>query len=264
MISRQAVGKTGQMQIIATNIDFGLVIQAVDRDFNINRMERYLTICYDSKVTPIIVLSKIDLISDSELESIKNQIAERIKNIQVISISNETGFGHADLKSIIYTGKTYCLLGSSGVGKSSLLNMLTGRNLMQTGTISSSNNKGRHITSHRELVVLESGGIFIDNPGMREVGLTDSSEGLEITFDDINSLAYDCKFKDCTHTSEKGCAILEAIDEGRVDQDSYFNFQKLQKEQMHYESTVLEKKKKDKDLGKIIKTFKKNRNQNKY
>lgn len=263
IIERKAVGTSGRVQIIATNIDFGLIVQAVGRDFNLNRLERYLTICNASKVEPLVVLSKIDLINESELESIKDQINHRIKELTIIPVSNQTK-GYDELAPFIKKGKTYCLLGSSGVGKSTLLNNLSGKEQMKTGEISSSVNKGRHITSHRELIVLDNGGILIDNPGMREVGIADTTGGLEITFDTIIEYAQNCRFKDCTHTHEKGCGILAAVENGEIDEDSYFNFRKMEKEKMHFESDVQERKKKDKDIGKMIKRIQKQRKKNKF
>ena len=264
IIERQAVGKSGQTQIIATNIDYGLIVQSVNRDFSINRLERYLTICNASNVAPIIILSKIDLIDEPALSTLLSQIEERVKAIPIIPISNQSHMGLDKLATLFEKGKTYCLLGSSGVGKSTLLNNMTGAAVMDTGAISESIDRGKHITSHRELIVLENGGILIDNPGMREVGIADSTMGLEVTFDAIVKLSQSCKFKDCTHTNEKGCAILEAIETEELDTDSYENFQKLQKEKTHYESSTIEKRRKDKDLGKLIKSVKKDRKRNKY
>lgn len=262
IISRQAVSQFGEVQIIATNIDYAFLIQAVDRDFNINRLERYLTICYSSDVSPIIVLSKTDLIDEQRMNGILNDIKLRIKNVPVIAISNETQNGYEAIKKTIEKGKTYCMLGSSGVGKSTLLNNLSGRTIMRTDTISQSTNKGRHVTSHREFIILENGGILVDNPGMREVGIADTTCGLEITFDKIVSLSQNCKFKDCTHTRETGCSILEAVEKGDIDKNSYENYLKLEREKAHFELTVVEKRKKDKELGKIIKNYKKDMNKN--
>jgi len=259
VIERLAVGKYAKKQIIASNIDYALIVQAVDRDFNINRIERYLTICNIAGVKPIIILSKIDLISPSCLADFQNEVRERIKSIQVISISNKTNIGYDELTSMIEKGKTYCLLGSSGVGKSTLLNNISGKELMKTGTISMSTKKGRHITSHRELVVLKMGGILIDNPGMREVGITDSESGMENTFDSIIKLSENCKFRDCTHIHEKNCAVKMAVESGELDRKSYENFLKLEKEKAHFESTTLDRRKKDKNFGKMIKNFKKNK-----
>lgn len=263
-ISRQAVGQFGEIQIIATNIDYALLVQAVDRDFNINRLERYLTICYSSKVSPIIVLTKTDLINEQAKAEIIESINQRIKNIPVFAISNETQDGYEALKMIIDKGKTFCMLGSSGVGKSTLLNNLSGRTVMRTDSISRSTSKGRHITSHRELIVLENGGILVDNPGMREVGIIDTANGLETTFEKFFSLTQNCKFKDCSHTNEIGCAVLEAVEKGELDKSSYENFLKIEREKSYFESSVVERRKKDKDFGKMIKNYKKEMNKNEY
>lgn len=256
IIKRPAVGKQGEIQVIATNIDFALLIQAVDRDFNINRLERYLTICYSSKVSPIIVLTKADLTNEQKITEIIDSIKQRIKDVPVISVSNRTQDGYEVLKNTIEKGKTYCLLGSSGVGKSTLMNNLSGKSIMRTDTISQRTNKGRHVTSHRELVILETGGILVDNPGMREVGIVDSTKGLETTFDKIVHLSLNCRFKDCTHIKELGCAVLEAIEKGEIDKASYENYLKMERERAHFESTAEEKRKKDKAFGKMINNYK--------
>lgn len=257
IIKRQAVGQVGEVQVIATNIDYAFVVQSVDRDFNINRLERYLTICNSSKVSPIIVLTKIDLIDEQHLSEIVENLIIRIKDVPVISISNESQDGVDAIKAILEKGKTYCMLGSSGVGKPTLINNLSGRSVMKTGTISQSTNRGRHITSHRELVRLENGAILVDNPGMREVGIADAATGLEITFDRITTLSKNCRFKDCTHTTEIGCSVLEAVEKGEIDKASYENYLKMEREKSHFESTVAERRKKDKEFGKFMKNYKK-------
>ncbi|WP_026898826.1 ribosome small subunit-dependent GTPase A [Daejeonella oryzae] len=263
VISRKAVGKFGEIQIIATNIDYALLVQAADRDFNINRLERYLTICNSSKVSPIIVLTKIDLIDEPLTVEILEKIKARINNVPIIAISNESQEGYDQLKAIIEKGKTYCMLGSSGVGKSTLLNNLSRKAVMRTDTISQSTNKGKHVTSHRELIILDNGGILIDNPGMRDVGIADSTSGLEITFDKITRLAQHCKFKDCTHTNEEGCAIIEAVVKEEIDRGSYENYLKLEREKSHFESSLVERRKKEKAFGKMVKNYKKNINKKK-
>ncbi|MBK8698544.1 MAG: ribosome small subunit-dependent GTPase A [Saprospiraceae bacterium] len=257
IIKRQAVGHSGEIQIIATNIDFALLVQAVDRDFNINRLERYLTICNASKVEPVIVLNKTDLIDEVRVKEIVAAISARIKNVPIIPISNETKNGYDGLLSLMEKGKTYCMLGSSGVGKSTLLNNLADKPIMKTDSISLSTNKGKHVTSHRELMVLKNGGILIDNPGMREVGIADTSGGLETTFDVIGSLSKNCKFSDCTHTKEMGCAVIRALENGEVDKSSYENYLKMERERAHFETTIAEKRKKDKHFGKMMKNYKK-------
>ena len=192
------------------------------------------------------------------------RVQERVKHVPIIAISNKSQKGIEKVKAYIVKGKTYCLLGSSGVGKSSLLNNLSGKQLMKTNTISTSTNKGRHVTSHRELIVLENGGIIIDNPGIREVGITDSVGGLEKTFEKIVELSKNCKFKDCTHTIEIGCAVMAAVESEKIDKLFYENYLKMKREKEHFESTVAEKRKKDKNFGKMVKQFKNLKKSNKY
>jgi ribosome biogenesis GTPase len=263
-IKRQAVGQFGEIQIIATNIDYAFIVQAVDRDFNINRLERYLTLCYSSDVSPIIVLSKTDLMTELQISELLQNIKSRIKDVPLIPISNMSHDGIDKINSLIEKGKTYCLLGSSGVGKSTLLNNLSGKEIMKTDTISLTINRGKHVTSHRELIILENGGILIDNPGMREVGIADNTGGLEITFDIITTLSQNCRFKDCTHTSETACAVIDAVERGEIDRVSNNNYMKMEKEKAHFESTIAEKRKKDKDFGKYMKYYKKDVNKNKF
>jgi ribosome biogenesis GTPase / thiamine phosphate phosphatase len=257
IIKRQAAGQSGEIQIIAANIDYTFLVQAVDRDFNLNRLERYLTIAWSSNVKPVIVLTKTDLVNDLRISEILNSIKMRIDNVPLLVVSNETKNGLKELEDIIERGRTYCLLGSSGAGKSTLMNNLAGRDIMKTDEISSSTNKGRHITSHRELIILEKGGIIIDNPGMREVGIADSENGLETLFDKITRLSHNCRFKDCTHTSEIGCSVIEAIEKGELDRKSYENYLKLEREKKHFETTVAERRKREKAFGKILKDYNK-------
>jgi ribosome biogenesis GTPase len=257
ILKRQAVGQMGAVQVIATNIDTAFIVQAVDRDFNINRIERYLAICYSSKVNPVIILTKTDLLDEKGASTLKDQVQARVKDVPVIAISNITRDGYEAIRETIEKGKTYCLLGSSGVGKSTLLNNLSGTPAMKTGAISTSSGKGKHVTSHRELTILSNGGLLIDNPGMREVGIADASDGLETTFDAILGLSQSCKFKDCTHTTETGCSILEALKNGEIDRASYENYLKMEREKAHFEASVAERRKKEKQFGKIMKNYKK-------
>ena len=259
ILERKAVGKKGQSQIIATNIDVGLIIQSINRDFSVNRLERYMTICNTSKIEPVIVLSKIDLLEEHDLEKLLIQVKERNKNVAVYAISNLSKVGIDDMKSILKKGKTYCLLGSSGVGKSTLINVLAGENVMDTGEISETIDRGKHVTTHRELIVFEDG-ILIDNPGMREIGITESRDAIEMTFDEISALSQTCKYKDCKHISENGYAVLNALENDELSLATYENYLKMEKERIHFESSSLDRKKKGKDLGKLIKNMKKNHN----
>lgn len=259
-LQRQAVGQFGAIQIIATNIDYAFLVQAADRDFSINRLERYLTICNSSNVTPIIIITKTDLIDAQLLSEIENSIKSRLEAIPLIAVSNATKSGFEKINTLIEKGKTYCLLGSSGVGKSSLLNNLSGKEMMKTGEISESIKRGKHVTSHRELIILENGGILIDNPGMREVGIADTDGGLETTFEMIVRHSKNCRFRDCTHTNEKGCSVLEAFNAGEIDSESYENYLKMEREKAHFESTIEDKRKKEKAFGKMVNNYKKDIN----
>lgn len=256
-LRRGTAGGSSSVQVIVTNIDYAFLVQAVDRDFNLNRLERYLTLCYDSGVKPLIALTKTDLVEEAQLEELVGLIKARIKDVPVLTISNLTRSGYDTLTSFIQRGKTYCLLGSSGVGKSTLLNGLWGGTHMKTGAISDSTSKGRHVTSHRELVVLENGGLLVDNPGMREVGIADAGSGLETAFDTISRLTQSCRYRDCTHTCEAGCAVREAVEEGVLDEAAYENYLKMGREKAHFEATAAERRQKDRQFGKMMKNYKK-------
>jgi ribosome biogenesis GTPase len=263
IINRKAVGKNSEVQIIGTNIDFALIMQSTNRDFNINRLERYLSLCNSSKISPIILLTKTDLISSEELSFLLGKIKQRIANVPFIAISNETESGYEELKQVLKSGKTYCMLGSSGVGKSTLLNNLSGKNIMKAEAISLTSDRGRHVSTHRELIVLNNGSILIDNPGMREVGMVDSSDGLNATYDKIAEFAKRCWFKDCNHVYDKGCAVIEAVENGEIEQSYYQNYLKLSRESAHFESSVQERRKKDRDFGKMQKNYKQIQKRNK-
>jgi len=264
VLERQAVGKAGEKQIISSNVDYAFIMQSIDNNFNINRLERYLTICYSSNIEPVLVISKIDLSTEKEILSAIRDLEIRDKKVTYILLSNLTQKGLEQILNFIQKGKTYCVVGSSGVGKSTLINNLLKKNFLKTNEISQSTNKGKHRTEHRELFVLENGGIIIDTPGMRELGVTDNIEGLQTTFQDIFSLALKCKFSDCKHVNEKGCSVIEALQNGSIDNDSFDNFRKILKEQERFQITIAEKHKKDKQFGKMAKEIVKEKKKNKY
>ena len=257
VLERQAVGKSGEKQIISTNIDIALIVQSIDNNFNINRLERYVSICYSAGIEPVMVISKIDLVADIILKDAISKLEAREKKIKYILLSNLTREGLNQIIEFLQKGNTYCVVGSSGVGKSTLINNLLQKNILKTGQISESTNKGRHITDHRELFVLENGGIIIDTPGMRELGMTDNIEGIKTAFREIYDLSMKCKFPDCKHINETDCAVLEALDDGLIDRTSLENFQKLQREQQRFQTTLAEKHRKERIFGKIIKNYKK-------
>ena len=256
IIKRKSIRKDGA-QIIATNIDVAFVIESVDRDFNLNRFERYFAIAKDGGVKPVIILNKIDLIFKEELDIKLGQIRNRFDDVDFIPTSTITDEGLNELKMYMEKGKTYCFLGSSGVGKSSLINKLLRENIIKTVDISVSTGKGKHTTTNREMYFLENGAIVIDNPGMREVGMTDVSTGIDILFDEISALAKKCKYSDCTHINEAGCKVLSAVESGEIDKGKYLNYLGLKKESEHYEMSEIEKREKDRSFGKFISKAKK-------
>jgi len=264
VLERQAVGKYGEKQIISANIDVALIIQSIDNNFSINRLERYLTICYSSSIEPVFVISKIDLAGDDMIKSVLKEMDLRERKVKTILMSNTSLKGLDEIMTLLQKGKTYCAIGSSGVGKSTLINNLLKKNILRTGNISDSTNKGRHITSHRELFVLDNGAIIIDTPGMKELGIIENEDGIKTTFEEIYELSLKCKFSDCTHTSETGCAIINALDKGTIDKDTLENFRKIQREQMRFQTSKAEKRKKEKEFGKMAKEIMKEKKKNKF
>lgn len=245
-----------EAQVIAANVDTAFVVESVDRDYNLNRFERYFALARDGGVQPAIVLNKTDLTSKEELGSKLAEIRERFPDLDFVPTSTVSDEGLDELKNYIERGKTYCFLGSSGVGKSSLINKLLGKDMIKTERISTATGKGRHVTTARQMYFLENGGIVIDNPGMREVGMADTGAGIDRLFDEITALAKDCRYIDCTHIHEPGCEVLMALKSGKLDEDKYSNYINLRKEAAHYEMGKLEKREKDRQFGKFIKRAK--------
>ncbi|HET7578198.1 MAG TPA: ribosome small subunit-dependent GTPase A [Bacillales bacterium] len=226
--SRKAAGTDTSEQLIATNIDTVFLLNALNHDFNVRRMERYLTITWESGANPVIILSKADLCSNIDEKIADVEAVAFGVPIHVISAANNEGLD--ELAPYFEKNETVALLGSSGVGKSTLINRLYGEDIQNVKEAREDDDRGRHTTTHRELILLPDGGILIDTPGMRELQLWESGDSLSHSFGDIEELAGNCKFRDCQHKSEPGCAIQEALEDGTLDQDRFNNYLKLQRE----------------------------------
>ena len=227
---RQMVGtgERAEAQVIAANVDTVFLVSGLDRDFNLRRIERYLTIAWDSGATPVIVLNKADLADD--LDSIIADTGSVAIGVDILAISAAQQSGIEQLTRYLRPGRTVALLGSSGVGKSTIVNALCGEQRMATRAVREDDQRGRHTTTHRELIMLPSGGLLIDTPGLRELQLWGDEDGLSRTFDDVESIAAGCKFRDCTHDSEPGCAVMAALADGSLDRGRWESYQKQQRE----------------------------------
>lgn len=260
ILQRKTSGKTFDLQLIAANIDAAFILQSVDYNFNLNRLERYLVMVNEASITPVILLSKCDLISGEEIELKVKSVKEITPHTTVLPFSNENGENIDTVKNLLLPGHTYCLLGSSGVGKTTLINSIIGDARFETKTVSKKESKGRHTTTSRELIQLENGAMLIDTPGMRELGNISVDTGIDETFSDIVALAVKCKFNNCTHVNEKGCAILSAIHEGQLSEERYQNYIKMKNESAFNDMSYFEKRQKDKNFGKMIKSVIKSKN----
>ena len=252
-LRRKTPGKDVSFQLIAANIDVACVVQSCEFDFNIRRLERYLVAARDGKIEPVIVLAKTDLVSPGALQEMIAQVRTSGIAEAVQALSNTTGQGLEEFRASLKRGKTYCLLGSSGVGKTTLLNRLLGREEFETAAVREKDGRGRHTTARRQLNLLASGAMLIDTPGMRELGLLGAESGIEESFGEIAQLSQNCRFNDCTHTQELGCAVLAALESGDLSQERYESFRKLVKESAHYERSYFERRQRDKKFGRMVK-----------
>lgn len=224
---RKAAGCEGEEQVVAANIDTVFICMSLNQDFNLRRLERYIALAWDSGAVPVAVLTKADLCLD--LDEKITEVRRVALGVDIITTSSKEE-NISELRKYLISGKTYAFIGSSGVGKSTLINILMGEDMLRTSDIREDDDKGRHTTTHRELIALKNGAFVIDTPGMRELGLMNSEGGLETAFSDIDELTSLCRFSDCTHTNEPGCEVLKAIADGRLAIDRWYSYKKLMTE----------------------------------
>lgn len=254
ILRRRSSGARIDYQLIAANIDVAFIVQSCDVDFNLNRLDRYIVMTMDGGIESMLLLTKSDLVQDSILVSMIAQVRKE-HSLEVIPLSSTSGAGYDRFTDILKKGKTYCLIGSSGVGKSSILNKLIDKDEFATNTVREKSAKGRHTTTRRQLVILSNGALFVDTPGMRELGMLGFGVGIDEGYADIAAIAERCQFTNCTHTTEKGCAVLQSVAQGEVTTERFQSYQKLAKESRYYEMTYLEKRERDKAFGKMVKNY---------
>jgi ribosome biogenesis GTPase len=255
-LRRRAAGRDVEFQMIAANIDVAFIVQSCHFDFNVQRLERYLVMARDGHVEPVVLLTKTDLVAPDVLEQLVGRIRARVVNARTICLSNVTGSGVEKVRELIVPGRTYCLLGSSGVGKTTLINGLAGGGALETGAVSHTG-EGRHTTTRRQLIVLENGGLLIDMPGMRELGVLGAQEGIGETFAEISALAQGCRYADCRHDREPGCEVRAAIERHELSVEKLQNFLKLRKEADFSELSYADRRKKDRAFGRFLHGYKK-------
>ena len=254
-LRRKTAGENVDYQMIAANIDTAFIVQSCHFDFNPRRLDRYLVMAADGHVEPIVILTKTDLITHDELDR-KLKAINSVTNAGVLPLSNVTGAGFDRFLQTLLPGKTYCLLGSSGVGKTTLINRLIGKEAFATRDVSNTG-EGTHTTSRRQLILLNQGAMLIDTPGMRELGIIGAGEGVNMGFEEFVVLSANCRYADCSHLKEPGCAVRAAIEKGELSEERYSSYIKLKKESEYYELSYLDKRKKDKAFGRFIKSVKK-------
>jgi len=262
-LSRKSAGKSFEKQVMVANADRAVIIQGLDHDFNINRIERYIVQVVSCGIEPVVILNKADLVEDVSVFT--GQIRKLQRDIEVYTCSVKTGDGVESVREEVFRhGQTSVLIGSSGVGKSSLVNQLTGGGL-KTAEVSGATGKGKHTTTTRDLFLLENGAIVIDTPGMREFGIGSGEEAeFRNQFPVIAEFARGCRYRDCTHTGEAGCNVADAMERGELEAEAYDNYLKLMKEQKRFQTSAEEKKRQGKQFGKMVKEAKEYRRKYKY
>ena len=249
--SRKSAGTRVSRQLIAANIDTAFIVCSMNDDFNLNRIERFLSLVNEAGAEPVIILSKSDLTDHPEEFVAQIRNLDAFLAVEAINCLDKNSV--ANLSPWIKDGSTIAVLGSSGVGKSTLINTILGNELQSTQGIREDDDKGRHTTTRRSLISIDSGGLLLDTPGMREIQLTDCKEGIHATFADIDSLAENCRYSDCNHHTEPGCAVREAIETGELDERRLENYHKLLKEEALNSASLAERRASDKALGKFYK-----------
>lgn len=227
---RQAAGYRTDPQVVAANIDLVFIVNSLNHDLNMRRIERYMLLAYESGATPIVLLTKKDQVTEEEVQQAIAMVSEVAIGVPILTISSLNGDGIEEFINQLPAGKTGALLGSSGVGKSTLINALFGEKIQETKDIREDDSKGRHTTTHREMFMLPNGAMLIDTPGMREIQLWDGEVGVETTFRDIEAFEQECRFADCSHNSEPGCRVQEALENGELSEERYKSYVKLQRE----------------------------------
>lgn len=254
LLRRKTAGANVDYQMIAANVDTAFIVQSCHYDFNPRRLDRYLVMAADGHVEPIVILTKTDLISRDELDQ---QLAtiRSVAKVRVLALSNVTGAGLDELQQALCPRRTYCLLGSSGVGKTTLINRLIGQEAYHTKAVSGTG-EGTHTTSRRQLVFLGQGAMLIDTPGMRELGIVGAAQGVNVGFEEFAMLSANCRYANCSHEHEPGCAVRTAVESGELSEDRYSSYIKLKKESDYYQMSYSDKRKKDKAFGRFIKSAK--------
>lgn len=260
LLKRKVAGKRTDYQLIGANIDTAFVVQSLDENYNPRRLERYIVAVNEGMITPVVLFSKSDLLTDLQIEERMEEIRTMMPDLKTFMFSNLSGDGLKEIRELMVSGRTYCLLGSSGVGKTSLINCLVGEDRFETREVRDKDHKGKHTTTRRQLIILASGAMLIDTPGMREFASIGGQDGISGTFGEISELALECRFKDCTHIMEKGCAVLAALEEGTLSRERYENYLKIRREAARNEMSYYEKRRKDKEFGKMCKSVMKAKN----
>jgi ribosome biogenesis GTPase len=245
----------GGRQLVAANVDIAFITTSLNADFNIRRLERYLALALESGAEPVFLLTKRDLVDDLAVDAVTAQVYGLAPDCRVLTVSARSGFGMDKLEAMLTPGTVAVLLGSSGVGKSSIVNALLGAEAMDTGEIRS-DDKGRHTTVHRQMLELTTGALLIDTPGMRELAMWDNLDGVADVFSEIEAAAQRCRFRDCSHTHEPGCAILAGLEDGTLDPGRVGNYLKMHSEADHT-TRMAEKRRRSMEIAKFSREMKK-------